>query len=206
MVLCRDVHCMDTATGSLIRHLKVLGLWMLVRSEETPIWHGSLNLLASKIQSLRMTTLLHKKPDKSKKPEVVRPTSSSSSGIGTPNSDLVSTWTAQGAFVFGSTSNGGDDAVTSSRKKAHPSSAFSKPPSRESKFSPALDYTSGNDIEGVFTIKSIFTAGGDEGKVAGGVEYHFEVPAYNEKAFEGMASHSLLNLYPPVSSVLAAND
>ncbi|KAF3208316.1 hypothetical protein TWF106_008110 [Orbilia oligospora] len=54
---CKDA-CSDVAVGSLIRNLKLAGLWPLLSSATPHEWHGSVRTLVKKIEGLKMTTVI----------------------------------------------------------------------------------------------------------------------------------------------------
>ncbi|KAK6355669.1 hypothetical protein TWF718_000062 [Orbilia javanica] len=56
--LCRDETCSDIALGSLLRSLKALNLWPLLRSGVPQEWHGSITTLVMQIENIRMSTFL----------------------------------------------------------------------------------------------------------------------------------------------------
>ncbi|KAF3217062.1 hypothetical protein TWF106_008111 [Orbilia oligospora] len=55
---CLSETCSDIASGSLLRNLKALNLWPLLRSGTPQEWHGSLTTLVMQIETIRMTTFL----------------------------------------------------------------------------------------------------------------------------------------------------
>ncbi|KAF3192954.1 hypothetical protein TWF225_010821 [Orbilia oligospora] len=54
---CKEA-CSDVAVGSLIRNLKLAGLWPLLSSGTPHEWHGSVRALVKKIEGLKMTTVI----------------------------------------------------------------------------------------------------------------------------------------------------
>ncbi|RVD83687.1 uncharacterized protein DFL_005466 [Arthrobotrys flagrans] len=55
---CRNETCSDIALGSLLRSLKALNLWPLLRSGTPQEWHGSVTTLVMQVETIRMTTFL----------------------------------------------------------------------------------------------------------------------------------------------------
>ncbi|KAK6514790.1 hypothetical protein TWF506_007152 [Arthrobotrys conoides] len=55
---CRSETCSDIASGSLLRNLKALNLWPLLRSGVPQEWHGSVTTLVMQVEAIRMTTFL----------------------------------------------------------------------------------------------------------------------------------------------------
>ncbi|KAK6337621.1 hypothetical protein TWF730_003016 [Orbilia blumenaviensis] len=57
---CQNEACSDIALGSVLRSLKILNLWPLLRPGAPQEWHGSITTLVMQIESLRMSTFLQK--------------------------------------------------------------------------------------------------------------------------------------------------
>ncbi|KAK6530623.1 hypothetical protein TWF281_007463 [Arthrobotrys megalospora] len=57
---CQSEACSDIALGSLIRSLKSLGLWPLLRPGTPQEWHGSVTTLVMQIEVIKMTTFRRK--------------------------------------------------------------------------------------------------------------------------------------------------
>ncbi|KAF3286959.1 hypothetical protein TWF970_008789 [Orbilia oligospora] len=54
---CKEA-CSDVAVGSLVRNLKLAGLWPLLSSGTPHEWHGSVRALVKKIEGLKITTVI----------------------------------------------------------------------------------------------------------------------------------------------------